>query len=68
MQVEMNVKGMSCKGCAKGIVAALRFLPGVSDVDAKFEGGTVVVQYDPARVDLHTLKSEIEALDYEVVG
>jgi len=37
MEVQMNVKGMSCEGCAKGIVAALRFLPGVSDADAKYE-------------------------------
>ena len=68
MEVQMNVKGMSCDGCAKGIVAALRFLPGVSDVDAKYETGTVTVKYEPTRVGLQTLQSEIKALDYEVVG
>ena len=64
----MKVKGMSCDGCAKGIVAALRFVPGVSNVTARYETGEVAVTYDQARVDVATLKGEIEALDYEVIS
>lgn len=68
MELLLKVKGMSCAGCAKGIIAALRFVPGVSEADAKYETGAVLVKYDPNRVDAATLKSEIQALDYEVVG
>ncbi|GAC1658551.1 MAG: hypothetical protein NVS4B13_01710 [Candidatus Elarobacter sp.] len=66
-QVQLSVKGMSCDGCAKGIVAALRFVPGVKEVEVRFADGTVKIEYDAAQVQLAALRDEIEALEYEVV-
>ena len=67
-RLQLNVKGMSCDGCAQGIVAALRFIPGVNSVEARYAQGTVTVEYDAKKVDPAALRSEIEALEYEVVG
>ncbi|MFN2461216.1 MAG: heavy-metal-associated domain-containing protein [Candidatus Velthaea sp.] len=66
-ETELNVKGMSCDGCAKGIIAALRFVPGVKDVEARYVDGKVLIKYDARQVQAATLRSEIEALEYEVV-
>jgi len=66
-QSEFNVRGMTCGGCAQGIVAALRFVPGVSSVEASHADGKVRVQYDPQQVQPAALRTEIEALEYEVV-
>ncbi|GAC1421355.1 MAG: hypothetical protein NVSMB5_14480 [Candidatus Velthaea sp.] len=66
-QVQLSVMGMSCEGCAKGIVAALRFMPGVTNVEASYADGRVIVQYDAARIKPKDLCTEIEALDYKVI-
>ena len=65
--VQLKVKGMSCDGCSKGISAALRFMPGVIDVDASYAEGRVTVTYDAAKVTPLDLRGEIEALEYDVV-
>ncbi len=67
-RLQLNVKGMSCDGCAQGIIAALRFIPGVKDVEARYADGQVVVQYDASQVEPAALRSEIEALEYEVIN
>lgn len=63
----IQVKGMSCDGCAKGIIAALRFMPGVMNVDASYSAGQVTVRYDAGKVSSTELRNEIEALDYKVI-
>jgi copper chaperone len=61
-----SVQGMNCDGCAKGIGAALRFLPGVASARVRHDPGEAMVTYDPASVSIDQLKREIEELGYAV--
>lgn len=64
--VILNVKGMTCMGCAQSVKKALQPMDGVKRVDISLEKAEVAVDYDPEQVQPAQLKSAIEGAGYEV--
>lgn len=60
-----TVQGMTCSGCAVGVKATVKRLPGVQKVEASFEEGKAVVTYDPSKVTPEKIKPAIEKLGYK---
>jgi copper chaperone CopZ len=46
----LNVDGMDCKACAKGVEGSLAGIKGVRKASVEFEQGQALVEYDPAIV------------------
>lgn len=64
----LKVDGMSCEHCVKAITKAVGALPGIGGVSVDLKGGTVAVEYDPAKSPLDKIKAEIEDQGYEIVA
>ncbi|OCA89210.1 MULTISPECIES: copper chaperone CopZ [unclassified Bacillus (in: firmicutes)] len=62
----LNVKGMSCEHCVKAVEGSVSELNGVSSVKVTLDTGKVEVQYDPAMVNLETIKESIDEQGYDV--
>jgi copper chaperone len=60
----LHIEGMSCGGCVRAVDAALRRVPGVTQVDVDLKGGTAQVQGEEVVVEM--LIEEVEAAGYEV--
>jgi len=63
-----TVEGMHCESCSSAITTSLEKTDGVIEASADHEEGTAEVVYDPRKVEVETLETEIEALGYTVVG
>ena len=53
--VTLNVPGMTCSACPLTIKKALVKVPGVSNVDVRFEKKQVVVTFDDAKTNTSAL-------------
>jgi P-type Cu+ transporter len=58
------LRGMSCAACAKGIEAALRSVPGVSQGDVNFATEQAVVLYDPQTTSLQQIQAAVDKAGY----
>ena len=67
LDVELEVKGMSCGHCEKAVKDALTALNGVEQVDVHLDSGKVDVKYDQNTTDLEAICEKIEEQGYEVV-
>jgi copper chaperone CopZ len=63
-----TVEGMHCDACSTSIVTTLEKMEGVEGVSADHETGIAEATYRPNKVDVDTLRSEIESLGYTVMG
>ncbi len=61
----IEISGMTCAGCAMNVEQALKRLPGVKSVEASYEKGQAVVEYDPAKVKTEQLKAAIDRIGYQ---
>ena len=66
MKVELKVDGMKCGGCEKCLKEALSKVENVVEVEASFESGIVVINYEN-NIDLESIKALISDLDFSVV-
>ena len=66
-EVEFAVPRMVCEGCAGKISAALRSVPGVSEIKPKVAQRHVVVRYVPAKVGHQQLRDALGAAGYDAV-
>jgi copper chaperone len=62
----LDVKGMSCGHCVKAVESSVGDLNGVTSVTVTLETGKVEVQYDPALINLQTIKETIDDQGYDV--
>jgi copper chaperone len=62
----LNVPDISCGHCQATITKALSPLPGVQAVDVDIPTRKVTVEYDPAVVQVDTLKDALAEEDYPV--
>lgn len=46
-QIVLQIKGMTCEGCAATVQQALRTVPGVSQVQVNYDRAETVVYFDP---------------------
>lgn len=61
------VVGMACASCSANVERKLRSLPGVDSAAVSLPGRSVLVEYDPARISLEKMKSEINGIGYDLV-
>jgi copper chaperone len=62
----LQVNGMSCEHCVKAVKTAATSIAGVKKADVDLKGGTVALEYDPAKAALSAIKAAIEDQGYEV--
>jgi len=65
-QVDMQVSGMFCNGCAGMIEAKLKENKGVSSAFASFPDSNVIVTFDSMQTNLDSLTHAIEIKGYGV--
>ncbi|MBT2668904.1 copper chaperone CopZ [Bacillus sp. ISL-4] len=62
----LNVKGMSCGHCIKGIEGSVGKLYGVNSVKVNLDSGTVEVEFNSNEVTLDSIKETIDDQGYDV--
>src|SRR5260370_4521925 len=65
-QLEVPVRGMDCAACTMHVQRALAALPGVADVRVLLSAEKAVLQVDPTKVDLPTIRTAVEGAGYTV--
>jgi copper ion binding protein len=64
--LNLTVNGMSCSHCENSIRKSVRELKGVNDVKVDLKTKKVIVEYDPKKADLKTIRDVIEDQGYDV--
>lgn len=62
--VELEIPGMICDGCAESIDDVLRAVAGVGEVRANVRTGRIRVSFDPERVDAQRLRNALTTAGY----
>lgn len=65
---KLRIEGMDCGACALKIETAMKRLPGVSDINVSYSGGTLALQLDKDRTTPSTIESKIKALGFTPVA
>ena len=68
LKMLLNVEGMTCEGCEKGIEGSLSKLPGVVNVKASHIDRTTVVDFDDTKISAAAIKKEILESGYKIVS
>jgi heavy metal translocating P-type ATPase len=63
----ISIEGMWCGSCALAVERIIAKSPGVTWASTSFAGGSALVQWDPAQVDLDQLFARVEKLGYRIV-
>lgn len=63
----LPVIGMMCASCSATVERKMNSLEGVCSASVSLPGRTVLVEYDPSRISLERMKSEIEGIGYDLV-
>jgi copper chaperone len=66
--VTLNISGMTCGGCVRGVSNVLKALDGVVKADVSLDKQCAVVDYDAAKLNPEQLKRAVEGAGYEVTG
>lgn len=59
--------GMACSACSANIEKKLNSLPGIKSAAVNLPGRTALVEYNPDEISLEKMKSEINAIGYDLV-
>jgi len=62
----IEIKGMHCKSCAEKIEKRLLQLKGINKAKVSLVEEKAYVSFDPTKINLDTIKKEIESLGYKV--
>ena len=63
-----TIGNMTCAECTLSIASALKAKPGVLDARVDFAAKQALVQYDPDRVNVATLRMAVEGTGFPVTG
>ena len=63
----VSIDGMWCASCALAVERTIARSPGVTSASTSFAGGSALVRWDPALVDLDELFARVERLGYGIV-
>lgn len=67
MRQTIPVIGMACASCSANVERKLRSLPGVTSASVSLAGRSALVDYDPDKISLQTMKKEINGIGYDLV-
>ncbi|MCP5004787.1 MAG: heavy metal transport/detoxification protein [Planctomycetes bacterium] len=62
----LNIKGMTCGGCAGKVKSALTNCPGVKDAQVDHKSGKAVVEVESGEADIEALIKSVKKLGYTV--
>lgn len=66
MQKTFRVEGMSCAACATSVESILQSLEGVSSARVSLTEATVLIDYNPERVQFTDMKEALEKIGYSL--
>jgi Cu+-exporting ATPase len=66
-QIELDIVGMNCSGCANSINSYLSKLNGVKKIDVSFSSESAKIDYEENLVSLPKIISSIKSLGFDVV-
>lgn len=66
-QIELDIVGMNCSGCANSINSYLSKLNGIKKVDVSFSSETAKVDYEENLIQLNKIISSIKSLGFDVI-
>ncbi len=58
---------MACASCSANVERKLNSLPGISSAAVSLAGRSALVDYDPEKISLETMKKEINGIGYDLV-
>uniref|UniRef100_A0AB33IWZ7 Heavy metal translocating P-type ATPase n=1 Tax=Prevotella sp. GTC17253 TaxID=3236793 RepID=A0AB33IWZ7_9BACT len=61
------VVGMACSACSANVERKLNALEGISMASVSLPGRSALVEYDPQIISLEKMKSEINAIGYDMI-
>ncbi|MGE0588656.1 MAG: mercuric transport protein MerTP [Cyclobacteriaceae bacterium] len=64
---EFRISGMTCQGCAEHVKYEANLLPGVLKVEASYESGNALVEFDGSLVSIDEIEEAINRTGYKVV-
>lgn len=67
MKKTIPVVGMACASCSANVERRLQSLDGIAAASVSLPGRTAQVEYDPEVISLEKMKSEINAIGYDLV-
>ena len=67
MKQTIPVIGMACASCSANVERKLNSLPGISSAAVSLAGRSALVDYDPEKISLETMKKEINGIGYDLV-
>ncbi len=67
MRKTIPVIGLACSACSANVEKKLRSLNGVESASVSLSGRSALVDFNPAEISLETMKSEINAIGYDLV-
>lgn len=67
MKQTIPVVGMACASCSANVERKLCSLQGVNSASVSLAGRSALVDYDPDKISLETMKNEINGIGYDLV-
>ena len=67
MKQTIPVIGMACASCSANVEKKLNALPGINQASVSLAGRSALVDYDPEKISLETMKKEINGIGYDLV-
>jgi copper chaperone len=63
----LNIKGMTCGGCANSVTGVLQKISGVTRAAVSLQQNNVTITYDPAQANPAQFKAAIEEAGFDVI-
>lgn len=67
MKQTIPVVGMACASCSANVERKLNSLTGIQSASVSLAGRLALVDYDPSKISLETMKKEINGIGYDLV-
>lgn len=67
MKQTIPVVGMACASCSANVERKLSSLQGVNSASVSLAGRSALVDYDPDKISLETMKKEVNGIGYDLV-
>jgi copper chaperone len=61
----VQVKGMTCGGCARSVARVLQKMNGVASAEVSLDQGEAKIAFDPRQVSVAQLKAALEKAGYQ---
>ncbi|MBS1492431.1 MAG: copper-translocating P-type ATPase [Bacteroidetes bacterium] len=66
-QIELDIVGMNCSGCANSINSYLSKMDGVKKIDVSFSSETAKIDYEESLISIPKIISTIKSLGFDVI-